>query len=270
MGLKDISGDIAILGTGQMGGAILHGLLQAGVAPGHIWATAHTQEHVDRIIAESGVKSSAHNAAAVVNAAVVIVAVKPYLVSQVLKEIAADLRPNALVVSVAAGIALDTLAQAAGTDAVVRAMPNTPAQVGAAMTGVALGEGVNPDQRDQALSIMESIGRVAVVSEAQLDVLGAVSGSGPAYICLVVEAMIEGAVRFGLARPLATQVVTQTLTGTAKLLEDTGEHPAILREQVTSPGGTTAAALYELEKAGVRAAFSDALDANLRRTRELG
>jgi pyrroline-5-carboxylate reductase len=201
----------------------------------------------------------------------VILAVKPHLVAGVLGNIASALAKDALVISIAAGISLDALREAARDRAdIIRVMPNTPAQVGAGMAGVVPGPGVTDQQTEIALAIMSSVGQAVVVDEKQLDILGTVSGSGPAYLFLVAEAMIEGAVRLGLTRDLATKLVTQTLVGSAKLLAETGQHPAILREQVTSPGGTTAAALYELESAGIRAAFSAALEANLRRTHELG
>jgi pyrroline-5-carboxylate reductase len=274
MGLELINGEIAILGGGQMGGAVLTGLLNAGF-PASRLRVSDPQKAAD-LAEQYGVKA-ATGLEAVKGAQVVIVAVKPYLVADVLGEVASGIGDETLIISLAAGIAIDPIIAAVqnatgapGAPAVVRVMPNTAAKVGEAMTGVVPGPGVTEQQTDMALAIFNSIGKTVVVTEAQLDVVGTLSGSGPAYLFLVAESMIEAGVRLGLPRDIATELMTQTMVGSAKLLATTGIHPAVLREQVTSPGGTTAAAVFTLEDYRIRAAFSAAMKANLDRTAELG
>jgi pyrroline-5-carboxylate reductase len=183
---------------------------------------------------------------------------------------ALDLRPGQLVVSLAAGIPTEAM-EAAVPDgvAVVRTMPNTPSHLGEGMTVVAGGASASDDDVADAVALMRTVGDVAVVPEKHVDAAAAISGSGPAYVFYVAEALVEAGVHLGLPRTTASQLVTQTLAGSSLLLRETGEHPAVLREQVTSPGGTTAAALRVLESAAVRAAFLDATRANRDRSREI-
>lgn len=261
---------VAIIGAGVMGESILRGMLADGTDPATVLVV---EQHPDRAAAVA----TTHGVAAVdvgravESAGVVLVAVKPSDIEATLAAIAGHLRDGAVVVSVAAGITTDALERALPEDTpVVRAMPNTPALVGAGVTAICPGRHATGEHMAAAERVLWSVGSVERVPESQMDAVTAVSGSGPAYVFLVVEALVEAGVRVGLPRDLCTRLVLGTLAGSAAMLTETGEHPAVLRERVTSPGGTTAAALHELERHGLRAAFLDAVAANRDRARELG
>ncbi len=260
---------VAVLGAGVMGGAVLSALLADGLAPAMVRATTLDPQAARRL-SEQGV-AVVDNVAAVTGADVVIVAVKPADVVGVLGEVASHLGSDTVVVSLAAGVALASLEAVvpAGT-AVVRVMPNTPALVGAGMSVLSPGASCTPAQLEQAKSLLSSCGRVEVVPEYQQDAVTALSGSGPAYFFYVVEAMIEAGVLLGLARSLATELAIQTAVGAATMLRQSTTHPSLLREQVTSPGGTTVAALRTLDAHGVRSAFAAAMEVAARRSAELG
>ena len=269
--LKDIAGDIAIIGAGNMGGAILAGLTQAGLAPGRIRVTDPLRGSA--LAKQYGVVAVANAAEAAVGASVVIVAVKPHQVRDVLGQIASKLTPGSLVISVAASVPvadLEAWAQSSGNPkpAVVRAIPNTPAKLRQGVTAMTRGSFVTEAQAVTAQAVFGAVGAVVSIDEALLPAVSSVSGCGPAYLFLVAEAMTEAGVRLGLPRDAAQKLVTQTFVGASALMA-TGEPSAELRAQVTSPGGTTAAAIFELENRGVRAAFSAAMKASVDRTREL-
>ena len=253
-----------------MGESILRGVLAEGVDPSEVLVVEQQPQRA-RALAETHGVRLASPAEAASQADLLIVAVKPADVPAALRDLAGDLRDGAVVVSVAAGVTTDSLEQllAAGTP-VVRAMPNTPALVGAGVTAICPGRHASPDQVEVVERLLRAIGSVVRVPESQIDAVTAVSGSGPAYVFLVVEALVEAGVRVGLPRDLSTRLALGTLAGSAAMLTQTGEHPAVLRERVTSPGGTTAAALHELERHGLRAAFLDAVVANRDRAGELG
>lgn len=258
---------IAILGVGNMGGAVLAGLLEAGHAPSDLVAGVRRPERGEELAEQYGV-DWAPTAEAAVGADVVVIGVKPHDVVSLLGSL--DLQPGQLVVSLAAGVTTAQMEAAVPSGvAVVRVMPNTPSLVSEGMSVVAAGSTAGADDVARAEGLMAAIGQVVTVPEKHIDAAAAISGSGPAYVFYVAEALIESGVHLGLPRPVATRLVTQTLVGSSVLLRDTGEHPAVLREQVTSPGGTTAAALRELEAHGLRAAFLDATRANARRSQEL-
>lgn len=199
----------------------------------------------------------------------IVIAVKP----QILKDIASQIRPlvcgDHLLISIAAGITLPQLAEYFGSHRIVRVMPNTPAQVMAGASGIAFGRETDEADREWASRLMSGVGMVVNVSDVQLHAVTGLSGSGPAYVLLMIEALSDGGVAAGLARDVATQLAVQTVLGTAKMMVETGLHPAVLRDQVTSPGGTTIAALQVLENRGVRSAFIDAVKAATDRSREL-
>jgi pyrroline-5-carboxylate reductase len=261
---------VAIVGVGRLGEALLAGLLRSGVAPKEIVVAEKEPARADAVCAEHGVTAAAP-ADAVTGAEVVIVAVKPPDMAGLLAEIGPSLAPGAFVVSLAAGITLDFLhgALPAGTP-VVRVMTNTPLLVGEAMSALCAGPHVSPEQAARAEELLGAVGRVVRVPESQLDAVTALSGSGPAYFFYLVDAMIEAGVLLGVPRPLATELMVQTALGSARMLRETSEHPALLREAVTSPAGTTAAALRELDRRAVRAAILDALAAARDRSVELG
>jgi pyrroline-5-carboxylate reductase len=260
---------LALLGAGVMGETVLSGLVRAGWDPGDLVATDRRPERVAELEAAYGITMT-DNVGAVTGASTVVLVVKPQDMRGLLDEIAPALGADALVVSLAAGV--DTATLEAGLppgQPVVRVMANTPAQVDEGMAAIAPGSAATDDHLARVRDILSATGRVEVVPERYLDAVTAISGSGPAYLFFVVEAMIEAGVHLGLPRDLSTELVVQTMLGSAKLLRESGEHPTVLRERVTSPGGTTAAALRELEDHKVRAAFLSAMEAARDRSRTL-
>jgi pyrroline-5-carboxylate reductase len=260
---------LAILGAGVMGETVLSGLLRAGWHPDQIVATDRRPERRHELTARYGIQML-ENTEAVAEAETVILVVKPQDMRDLLAEIAESLKPGALVVSLAAGVDTDFIESRLPEGvAVVRVMPNTPAQVDEGMAAISPGSHSTQDHLDRVTEILSATGRVITVPEQYQDAVTAISGTGPAYLFFVVEAMIEAGVHLGLPRDTATELVVQTMLGSAKLLRETGEHPTVLRERVTSPGGTTAAAVRQLEDHKVRAAFLGAMEAARDRSREL-
>ena len=260
---------LALLGAGVMGETVLSGLVRAGWDPADLVATDRRPERVAELEAAYGITMTT-NVEAVAGASTVVLVVKPQDMRGLLAEIAPSLDPEALVVSLAAGVDTSTLeAGLPQGQPVVRVMANTPAQVDEGMAAIAAGSSATDEHLVRVRDILSATGRVEVVPEAYLDAVTAISGSGPAYLFFVVEAMIEAGVHLGLPRDLSTELVVQTMLGSAKLLRESGEHPTVLRERVTSPGGTTAAALRELEDHKVRAAFLSAMEAARDRSQTL-
>ena len=260
---------VALLGAGRMGQAVLSGLLRAGWDVGSVVAIEAHQPTAQSVRDRLGVRVLADPAAAA-DAAVVVVAVKPHDVAAALDGVAGHLAADAVVVSLAAGVGTPLLAAhlPAGT-AVVRVMPNTPALVGEGMAAVSAGSTASQADVEHAMKLMTALGKAITVPEAYQDAVTAISGSGPAYLFFVVEAMIDAGVLLGLPRDISSTLVSQTIYGSAKLLVESGQHPTVLREQVTSPGGTTAAALRQLEDHKVKAAFLTAIEAARDRSRAL-
>ena len=260
---------VAILGAGVMGETLLSGLLRSGWTADQIVATDRRPERHTELIARYGV-TMAENDEAVAEADTVILVVKPQDMTTLLDEIRDSLKPDTLVVSLAAGVDTASIeSRLADGVAVVRVMPNTPAQVDEGMAAISAGAHSDESHLERVTEILSATGRVVTVPERYQDAVTAISGSGPAYLFFVVEAMIEAGVHLGLPRDISTQLVVQTMLGSAKLLRETGEHPTVLRERVTSPGGTTAAAVRQLEDHKVRAAFLGAMEAARDRSREL-
>lgn len=262
-------GSTAILGAGMMGEAILAGLLTDGRDPQTVLVGEKRAERAAELTETYGVQV-VDNTEAVTKADTVLILVKPGDVAAVLTEVSPFLTERHLVVSLAAGITLDFLAeQVPAGVSLVRVMPNTPAMIGEGMFAISPADGVAPERVAEIEAMLGAGGRTVVVPEKYQDAVTAISGSGPAYLFYVAEAMIEAGVLMGLPRPLATELTSQTLVGSSLMLRDSGTHPTILRENVTSPGGTTAAALRELDENKVRAAFLDALEAAKFRSEEL-
>ncbi len=259
----------AVLGAGVMGETLVSGLLRAGRRPETLLLTERRPERAAELTERYGVEVVS-NVAAAERASTLVLVVKPQDMPGLLEEIAAHLRPDALVVSLAAGIPT-TLLEKYLPDGVpvVRVMPNTPALVDEGMATISPGSSCDAAHLAQTEDLLRATGKVMRVPEHQQDAVTAISGSGPAYLFFVVEAMIEAGVHLGLPRTTATELVVQTVVGSAKLLRETGEHPTVLRERVTSPAGTTAAAVRELEDHKVRAAFLTAMEAARDRSREL-
>ena len=262
---------IGILGTGKIGEALLSGLLSSGWrGPHEVAASVRRPERVEELRERYGVEATTSNAEVVARAAVVVVAVKPQDIAILLGEIGALVSPEQTVLSIAAAIPTSAIeARLARGVPVVRAMPNTPSTVHEGIAGVCAGAHAGDEHLQQAEEVLRHLGFVVRVPERAMDAVTAVSGSGPAYFALLAEAMIEAGILLGLSREISTQLVVQTMLGTAKQLRDERIHPVELREMVTSPGGTTIAAIRELERAGVRAAFLNAIQAAMRRSKEL-
>ena len=268
---RDTNGptQVAILGAGVMGETLLSGLLRAGRGTDSLLVGEKRTERAEELRERYGVQVVANRDAAR-KADTVVVVVKPQDMSDLLSEIAGELRPGQLVVSLAAGITTAFIESHLPEGiAVVRVMPNTPALVDEGMAAISRGSHCDEQHLAEAESLLAATGRVVRVPERQQDAVTAISGSGPAYLFFVVEAMIEAGVHLGLPRTTSTELVVQTVVGSAKLLRETGEHPTVLREQVTSPGGTTAAAIRQLEDHKVRAAFLTAMEAARDRSRAL-
>jgi pyrroline-5-carboxylate reductase len=262
---------ICVLGAGKAGEALVAGLLSSNWAQADdIVATARRQERLDELRERYGIETTLANADAVKGAQIVVIAVKPQDIEALLGDVQGALEPSQTVLSIAAAIPTTLIENHLG-DAVpvVRAMPNTPVTVHEGMAGVAAGAHAGEEQLALAEEVLGSVGRSVRVDEAYMDAVTAVSGSGPAYFALLAESMIEAGILLGLSREVATDLVVQTMLGTAKLLRDEKMHPVELREMVTSPGGTTISAIRELEQAGVRAAFLNAIQAAMERSREL-
>ena len=260
---------IAIIGGGRIGEALLSGLLSSGWSD--IIVTSRRPERVAELHERHGVEATTANAAAVRDASIVVLAVKPQDIDSLLEEIGPLLSIEQTVLSVAAAVTTKRIERRLADGVpVVRAMPNAPSTVHEGMAGIAAGANANDTHLAQAEEVLSHLGRVVRVQESAMDAVTAVSGSGPAYFALLAEAMIEAGILLGLSREISTTLVVQTMLGTAKQLRDEKMHPVELRESVTSPGGTTIAAIRELEQAGVRAAFLNAIEAAMTRARELG
>ena len=263
-------GLLAIFGAGVMGETLLSGLLRAGRSASDVVVTERRTDRAEELRGKYGVKVVTNVEAAEVADTLVLV-VKPQDMGALCDEISAHVRPGALVVSLAAGITTAFLEErlAEGVP-VVRVMPNTPALVDQGMSAISPGEHCDEEHLAEAEALLGTVGKVVRVEEKHLDAVTAVSGSGPAYLFYVAEAMIEAGVFLGMPRATATELVVQTFYGAATMLRETGEHPSVLRENVTSPGGTTVAALRTLDDHKVRAAFISALEAARDRSHELG
>jgi pyrroline-5-carboxylate reductase len=260
---------VAILGAGVMGETLLSGLIRAGRRVDDLLVGEKRRERADELTERYGV-TVIGNVEAAQKADTLALVVKPQDMSDLLVEIAPHVRPGQLVVSLAAGITTAFIESRLPEGvAVVRVMPNTPALVDEGMAAISRGSHCDESHLEEAEALMASTGRVLRVPERQQDAVTAISGSGPGYLFFVVESMIEAGVHLGLPRGTATELVVQTMVGSAKLLRETGEHPTVLRERVTSPGGTTAAAIRELEDHKVRAAFLTAMEAARNRSRAL-
>jgi len=262
---------IAVLGAGQIGEALISGLLSSGWRePAELSASTRREERAAELRERHGIEVTLSNAEAAGGAALVVIAVKPQDIEALLGEIGPLIQPEQTVLSIAAAIPTATIERQLGSGVpVVRAMPNTPAVVHEGMAGVCAGSHAAEEHLTLAEEALRRLGAVVRVSEPYMDAVTAVSGSGPAYFALLAEAMIEAGILLGLSREVSTQLVVQTMLGTAKQLRDLKMHPVELREMVTSPGGTTIAAIRELEQAGVRAAFLNAIQAAMDRSREL-
>lgn len=262
---------IAFIGPGAMAEAMIAGLLRNQLAePQHLLASGPRAERVEQLHAKYGIIPFTDNAAAAAQADVVVLSVKPQRLSAVMKGLK-GLRPEALVLSIIAGASIKKIGAGLKHAAVVRSMPNTPAQIGEGISVWCASEAVNEEQKETARAILSALGEeVFVEDEHYLDMATALSGTGPAYVFMFMEALIDAGVHMGFPRRIAEQLVVQTIRGSTSFYLQAERHPATLRNQVTSPGGTSAEALYYLEKAGFRTAISRAVWAAYQRSLELG
>src|SRR5215216_6792860 len=259
---------LALLGAGKIGEALLAGLVSSGWSD--VVATSRREERVAELRERYGIEATTSNLEAVAGARVVVLAVKPQDFEALLGEVGPAITDEQTVLSIAAAVPTSQIeARLGATVPVVRAMPNAPSTVHEGIAGLCAGAHARDEHLDLAEEVLTHLGRVVRLAEPAMDAVTAVSGSGPAYFALLAEAMIEAGILLGLSREISTQLVVQTMLGTAKLLRDEKMHPVDLREAVTSPGGTTIRAIRELERAGVRAAFLNAIQAAMERSQEL-
>ena len=263
---------IAVLGCGKMGTILLESFLERRlITPKEAVATVQHGERAQELSLElGGVPVGTDNRSAVNGAEIVLLCVKPQVLGQLLDEIAPVLTPGTLVISIAASTTTGFIQQKLGTSVpVVRAMPNTPAMVGAAMTAVCAGPVALPEHLETAKHLFESVGRALVVDEKHMDAITALSASGPAFVFVILESLAEAGVKVGLPREMATTLAAQTLYGSAQLTLETGHHPALLKDAVTTPAGCTIEGLIELEKGGLRVTLMNAVIKTTIRAREL-
>lgn len=267
---------IGVIGAGAMGGALCRGLVSASAAPASriLVSDPHTA-HVEQLRRTLGIRVATSNSQVARFSDIIVLAVKPHMVKTVLDEIGDAVardgsRSAPLLISIAAGVRVETVeAHLKAPIPVVRAMPNTPAQVGCGACAYCRGSHADDEHTAQAAEIFRSVGTAVEVPESMLDGVTALSGSGPAYVYLMIEALVDGGVKVGLPREIASELAAQTVLGAAKMVIETGMHPAQLRDMVTTPAGTTIAALAALEHSGLRAALIDAVECAAARSREL-
>ena len=263
---------IAFIGSGAMAGAMIVGLLREKLAiPENLFASDPREERGEELREKYDIQPFTDNAKAVENANVIVLSVKPQRLSGVLEELKGNVPENALVLSIIAGATIEKIGTGLEHGKIVRTMPNTPARIGEGITVWVASDAVSSSQKEQARTILSALGEeVFVEDEYYLDMATALSGSGPAYVYMFMEAMIDAGVHMGFPRRISEKLVTQTMRGSVNFYEKNDMHVAALRNQVTSSGGTSAEALYYLEKAGIRTAISRAIWAAYQRSLELG
>jgi pyrroline-5-carboxylate reductase len=262
---------IGFLGAGQMATALAAGWAAAGLLDAaHSLASDPYPAAREKFAAATGVRAVAANAEVAAGCNVLVLAVKPQTMAAVLAELRPAVSPRHLVISIAAGVTLTQLAAGLGNARLVRVMPNTPCLVGASAAGFAAGPAVVPEDVALVAKLFNAVGKALPVPEHLLDAVTGLSGSGPAFVYVLIEALADGGVRVGLPRDVALALAAQTVLGSAKMVLETGKHPGELKDAVASPGGTTIAGLHALERAGFRAAAMDAVEAAANRATELG
>jgi pyrroline-5-carboxylate reductase len=272
MGAVKLDSPIGFLGAGNMAEALIRGLLEgADVSPDLIGASGPRQERLDDLARRFRIRTTTRNPVLCEQSRVLVLAVKPQIMDRVLGEVATKIAPTTLIISVAAGVSTGAIERHLPSGArVVRAMPNTPALVRAGATAIAAGGYATEDDLALARFIFDAVGLTVVLDESQLDAVTGLSGSGPAYVFLIMEALADAGVKVGLSRRTAQRLAAQTVLGSAKLLLETELHPGQLKDMVTSPGGTAIAGLHTLEQGGLRTTLINAVEAATRRARELG
>eukprot|EP00252_Welwitschia_mirabilis_P017994 TRINITY_DN40136_c0_g1_i1.p1 TRINITY_DN40136_c0_g1~~TRINITY_DN40136_c0_g1_i1.p1 ORF type:complete len:272 (-),score=64.74 TRINITY_DN40136_c0_g1_i1:319-1134(-) len=260
---------LGFIGAGKMSEAIAKGLHKSGVHPGSRMCTAHSRSERRKVFESFDVSIMNTNSQVVEASDVIVLGVKPFVVKEVLQEVRPVLSKDKLLISIAAGIKLKDLEELAGDARVVRVMPNTPSLVGEGASVLSLGEKSTDNDEHLVKSLFEAVGKVWTTKEKLLDAVTGVSGSGPAYVFLAIEAMADGGVAAGLPRDLALSLAAQTVLGAAKMVIDTKKNPGQLKDEVASPGGTTIAGIHELEKGAFRANLMNAVTASARKSEQL-
>lgn len=261
---------VAILGLGTMGGILLDAFLKQGLlTTDRVCATVRHSDNVPALADQFGVPVSTDNPASVRNADIVLLCVKPQTVREVAREIAAALDPGKLLISVAASVPTTVIEETAGEIPVVRAMPNTPCIVGCGMTGVCKGRFANSSHLDWTRRLFDAVGRTVVVDEKQMDAVTGLSASGPAFLYVILESLAEAGVKVGLPRDVATLLAAQTTHGAAAMVLETGSHPALLKDAVTTPAGCTIDGILELEEGKLRVTLIKAVVKATLRARDL-
>ena len=263
--------NIAVIGAGHMAGALIGGIIRSKLVLGkRITATRRGGAALAELQKKWGVRVSTDNKKAVADADIIILAVKPQMAKKVMEELAGSVRGNQLVISVMAGITTAAISKALRVNGpVVRAMPNTPCLVDAGATAIAAGAHAGEKDLARAEAVFGSVGLVVTLPETALDAVTGLSGSGPVYIYMAIEAMIDGGVKMGIPRAVAAKLAAQTVFGAAKLVIETGKHPAVLKDEVTTPGGTAITAIHVLESKGLRSVLIDGIEAATKRSQEL-
>ena len=263
---------VGFVGAGNMGEALIKGLVVANVVPAKsIYSADVRGERLTELAKQFGIQAAADNSDLVSRCDVVILAVKPQIMEPVLREIAPAVTRQKLLISIAAGVSTAKIRAMLNRDArLIRVMPNTPALVLEGVTAIAKGQHLEPGDLDTAREIFKAVGRVVILDEDLMDAVTGLSGSGPAYVAVVIESLADGGVRMGLDRITAMTLATQTVLGAAKLLLETGLHPGALKDMVSSPGGTSIAGVAALEEGGIRTTFIKAVERATLRSRELG
>ena len=259
------------IGAGAMASAIAGGMIKQGLCSGaDIIMSDCSAEKLQELHNTMGIQPAADNNQVMAEAQYIIVAVKPQQFAAVCSQLTVKPESHQAVISIMAGVTMDTLQEQLGETAIFRVMPNTPAKIGWGMTGVSAGRYTTEEQKQVVADVFNSVGKTVFVDETYMDAVCAVSGSGPAYMYQILEAMADGAVLAGLPRNIAYQLVAQTMAGSAMMLLETGEHPGVLKDQVTSPAGTTICGLRAMEEKGVRSAMIEAVQQAYLRSKELG
>ena len=263
---------VGFVGAGNMGEALIKGLVESNLVPADAIVIADSRAaRAQQIAQQYGVRAAADNTALVRDADVVILAVKPQIMAPVLREIMPALTNRPLLVSIAAGVSTATIQSVLGKyPRLIRVMPNTPALVLEGATAIARSHELEADDLETAEEIFTAVGRVVVLEEELMDAVTGLSGSGPAYVAIVIESLADGGVKMGLDRVTAMTLATQTVLGAARLIAETGVHPGALKDMVSSPGGTTIAGIAALEEGGIRTTFIRAVERATLRSRELG
>jgi pyrroline-5-carboxylate reductase len=262
---------IAVLGSGKMGGILVQAFLSSGLfVPQHVIATVAHEERAEALSAQFGIVVTTNNLEAAKTADIILLGVKPQQMADVVREIAPALNPSKLLISFAASVNTSAIEEAThGRIPVIRAMPNTPAKLGAGVTAICRGGFVTDEQLALAKQIFATVGRTVIVDEKHMDAVTGLSGSGPAFLYIIIEALAEAGVNVGLPRDIATELAAQTTYGAARMVLETGSHPALLKDEVTTPAGCTVEGILELEEGGLRVTLIKAVKRATERAREL-